>query len=310
MNKYLVSSICVFAIILFANYTQAQSVKGRIWQSQDSTFRYEPSTIVTNSDGSFICVGYRFVNKTLDSNNALFSEGKYTETKGNLKFSIYRSGYSAFEKSYLLSWVNSNEFILTEGIKKHRYIEMGTTTDQFTPKYLIPYLQQKVDNKEPVDDCYGKLVEEIKAKRLAANQSRSSKVVSESELPKKQVNENDEIGEFYSTVSGKVFTLKHSNYTVTYDFKDDETYCFTVRQKLTDRMVDFEQNGRYSQNKDSIVFFTNKEIEIENFEGGGRIERPSTIKNGNNSYGQKIIWVNDYMFRMKFNNVKRLFVVM
>lgn len=310
MNKYLIVSICVLATIMLANTTWAQSVKGKVWQSQDSTFRYEPSTLVTNSDGSFNYIGYRFVNNELYSSNALFSEGKYNETKGSLNFSVYRSGYSVFEKSYLISWINSSEFILTEGVKKHHYVEMGTTADQFTPKYLIPYLQQKIENKEPVDECYVKLIEEIKTKRLAASQSQNSNVVTEPELSKKQINKDDEIGEFYSTVSGKVFTLKHSNYTVMYDFKEDMTYSLTVRQKLTDRMVDYEQNGSYSQNNDSIVFSPTKEVEIENFEGGGRIERPSTIKNGNNSYGQKIIWVNDYMFRMRFNNVKRLFVAM
>lgn len=311
MRKYFVSIVCALALIVVTNCAQAQSLKGKVWQSQDSNdFRYEPSTIVANTDGTFNYIEYRFVKNELYSNSAMFYEGKFTETKGWLSLSIYKGGRSVFVKSYSIRWINSSEFILTEGIKKHHYVELGTTADLFTPKYLVPYLQNKVDNSEPVDACYSELVDGIKANKLASNQSRSSKVASGYEMPKKKLEESDEIGEFYSTVLGKVFTLKHANYTVTFEFKDDSTYNYIVNQRLTDHEYILEQSGQYTQVKDSIVFTPKKQVEKNLFEGGGGSIQPTVGITGNSTITHKIIWVNDYMFRMKFNNVKRLFVVM
>jgi len=290
---YISLIVIILAISPIESY--AQSLKGKTWQSQDITdYNYEPSTIVANPDGTFKYLEYRYVGKKLFG--PILYEGKITETKYNVKMSVYQGANIIAIKSYTISWINNTEFILTEGIKKHRYVELGSESDIFTPKFLLTLLKEKIELDKPIDDCYSNLVIKLKDTETTDKQTQTntSNKLTETLIPE----------EFFSTVSGKVFTLIHDNYTVTYDFRLDGTYNYKLQQKLSDEIYTYEENGLYTQVKDEIMFTPNKWVSIDSFNGGGSVSEKGDNKE---KYNAKISWVNDFMFRMKYNNIKRLF---
>ncbi len=167
--------LIAITLAMFTIETNAQSLKGKTWQSQDITdFNYEPSTIVANSDGTFRYLEYKYVGEKLFG--PMVYEGKITETKYNVKMSVYQGANIIAIKSYTISWINNTEFILTEGIKKHRYVELGTESDFFTPKFLLTLLKEKIELDKPIDDCYSNLVIKLKGDKKTDGQTLTSNI--------------------------------------------------------------------------------------------------------------------------------------
>lgn len=179
--KKISTIIAIIALIqvVFCINISGQTLKSRTWQSQDTTStRYQPSTLVLNLDGTYYSLKYIYSDDmTLISFHG--DEGTYTETKNSLNLIRYYNGRPIREDVYKITWLNSSEFTMVEGIKTHHYAELGTDGDFFTPKFLIPFIEEEQSSKHKIDPCYKEIIAQnnTRRNRLKEEAVNSIKVV-------------------------------------------------------------------------------------------------------------------------------------
>lgn len=179
--KYIISGILV--LIIFSINTSGQSLRGRVWQSQnDENIRILPMTIVLNTDGKYYSLQYRFSDTMkLLANSIGFEEGTYAETKTALTLTRYIEQNKLTPVTYQITWQNNSEFTMSVGIKEYHFTELGSEGDIFTPKYLMPFLAQEQRYKHQIDPCYKELVDQMNI----ANDLKKDEAINNATLIKK-----------------------------------------------------------------------------------------------------------------------------
>jgi len=288
-------SIIFLLLVLLTNKSVAQSLKGKTWQSQDTTnITFKPKTLVINRDGTFYQIGYFYLSpEVIYPINTESFKGKYTQNKDELTLTSFLNGHPVREWQYKIIWTNSQKFILVDGNKKYSYAELGSATDYFSKKLLISYLKKAISKGEPYDSCYKVLVSRLNADTI---QLKEDYKIRRENLEKKV-----ESVKFYSSFKGKTFIYKSVGKITTYKFGNDGTFKYRDEVNNDGCLESVESHGQFTSDKNTIHFKSESYTEIT---GCGSITRN---RNEINEYDKEVVWINDFMFRMKFGNLTYLF---
>jgi hypothetical protein len=288
-------SIIFLLLVLSTNKSVAQSLKGKTWQSQDTTsLTFKPKTLVINRDGTFYQIGYFYLSpEVIYPINSESFNGKYTQTKDDLKLTSFLNGHPVREWQYKIIWTNSQQFTLVDGNKKYSYAELGSAADYFSKKRMISYLKKTISKGEPYDSCYKVLVFLLNVDTVQLKE--------EYKIRRESLEKKVEPAKFYSSFKGKTFIYNSGGRITTYRFGNDGTFKYRDEVNNAGCLESFESHGQFTSDKNTIHFKSESYIEIT---GCGTITRN---RNEINEYDKEVVWVNDYMFRMKFGNLTYLF---
>lgn len=287
--------VLIVLLMVLPIVSVAQSLKGKVWQSQDTTSTtLKPKTIVINNDGTFYQVGFFYLNSNvIYSINTETISGKYNLIKDNLTLISIINGKIVREWSYKINWVNGKEFILVDGNRKYYYAELGSSKDFFSEKLIVPYLKKAISKNETYDPCYKVLVAKLDADTLQLKKEyRIRNDVSEKKKP--------DFGKFYGTPQGKTFTCRYANGTITYIFSSNGAFNYKTSETIQDCVNTFESRGQYTSDKNIIHFKSESTNEVE----CGCIYRKHE---GISEYDKEVEWINEFVFRMKIGNLIYLF---
>jgi len=285
-RKTNIIAILALILIVFSVNAFGQSLKGRIWQTQDSTeVRTRPTTLVLKPDGTFYQLEYYFNdNMKLYNYEGGFEEGTYTETKTTLSLTRYIGANNYPPVTYKITWLNNSEFILPIGVRKYHFAELGSDVDIFTTKYLIPFIKDELRNKHKINPCYLSLVDQINA----ANQRQKEEAVSSSKLIRK----SSLVGTIWQMQVGNNREERGRLNNISFGEDGIMSEIAFVYEKGSITKTDGERKKAYREEASGIVTFNDK----------GTISTPLEIKWENEN--QLII---DGYYYARFNSDKDLF---
>jgi len=285
-RKTNIIAILALILIVFSVNAFGQSLKGRIWQTQDSTeVRTRPTTLVLKPDGTFYQLEYYFNdNMKLYNYEGGFEEGTYTETKTTLSLTRYIGANNYPPVTYKITWLNNSEFILPIGVRKYHFAELGSDVDIFTTKYLIPFIKDELRNKHKINPCYLSLVDQINA----ANQRQKEEAVSSSKLIRK----SSLVGTIWQMQVGNNREERGRLNNISFGEDGMMSEIAFVYEKGSITKTDGERKKAYREEASGIVTFNDK----------GTISTPLEIKWENEN--QLII---DGYYYARFNSDKDLF---
>lgn len=178
--KYFLSFVIAF--VIYSINSSGQSLKGRIWQSQDFTNnRIKPKTLVLKPDGTYYQLEYLFSSSMTLVGSSGFEEGTYTETNTSITLTQYYENTKFPPVTLEIEWLNNSEFNMFIGINKYHYAEQSSESDIFSLKYLVPYITKELNKKHTIDSCYKELVDQINI----TNGQRKDEALSNSKIIKK-----------------------------------------------------------------------------------------------------------------------------
>lgn len=273
---------------------EAQSIKGRAWQSQDnSTITIKPKTIVINSDATFHQIDFFYLNaNTIHPTQAKQIVGTIKLNENNLTLTSIVDGKTSKEWFYKLKWKNEDEFLLIDGNKTYSFAALGSNADIFSKNFIIPYLEKAISKNEKYNFCY---------KKLIATLSVDTATLKEEYKFRREASETKKVNpeKYYRLPDGKTFTHQSTNGIIVIDFKTEKSYNLKYTFSEGDCTSGFEESGEYTSNED-IIHFTRKTL----------TERDCNVWRTNNNktdYHKNVVWVNDFNFRMKLGNMTYLF---
>jgi len=298
---------------------KAQSLKGKIWQSQDTlNVNERPSTFIFN-ENTYTMHEFNYSSPEVINYTNKPQTGTFEEKQGELILVRCINGSAVRSYSYKLEWISDTEFSITMGIQKTKYSLFNSPEDHFTPKLILPYLKNAIKNGEVTPACFANISTKYKAE---ANESESIAAEKKLKKEKYQAEQKDKMekykreildqtkkdsNQYIGSVKGRIFECADIRGTdvMIFIFEENGSYSFFRRVVSPGIYVENREYGNYVEIEGAIEFTIIKSF--REYENGKSVN--NSAKMAQSRTQAEVKWLNENNVKMNVGGRSNLFIV-